>query len=440
MSCCHYYFAPGQGGPDGDDAFTIDGSTMTFGAGCLAEAGDHAQALGMTRVALFTDRHVRTLPPVTTVVESLRAAGIDFAVYDEVAVEPTDASFRAGAKFAHEGRFDGFVSVGGGSVIDTCKAANLYSTYPAEFLTYINAPIGGGQPVPGPVRPHIACPTTSGTGSEATGIAIFDLLAMKAKTGIQSRRLRPTTALIDPDVTATLPATIVAASGFDALSHALESLTAISYRKRARAARPSLRPPSQGANPWSDAVASEALRIIGRHLVRAVRDASDIEARTEMMYAATLGGIAFANAGCHLPHGMSYAVSGLVKDGTHFDGYPDGEPMVPHGMSVVLNAPSVYRFTACACPDRHLHGAECLGADVRGAAPDDAGEVVAKRLIELMQATGIPNGLSAIGFGISDVAALTDGAFPQKRVIGNAPRPVTSEDLANLFGRAMRYW
>jgi len=137
---------------------------------------------------------------------------------------------------------------------------------------------------------------------------------------------------------------------------------------------------------------------------------------------------------------MSYAVSGLVKDGTHFDGYPDGEPMVPHGMSVVLNAPSVYRFTACACPDRHLHGAECLGADVRGAAPDDAGEVVAKRLIELMQATGIPNGLSAIGFGISDVAALTDGAFPQKRVIGNAPRPVTREDLANLFGRAMRYW
>jgi alcohol dehydrogenase class IV len=437
MSCCHHYFAPGQGG---DDAFTIDGSTMTFGAGCLAEAGDHAKALGMTRVAVFTDKHVRTLPPLTAVTESLRTAGIDYAIYDDVQVEPTDASFKAAARFAQEGRFDGFVSIGGGSVIDTCKAANLYATHPADFLTYINAPIGGGQPVPGPVKPHIACPTTSGTGSEATGIAIFDLLAMKAKTGIQSRRLRPTTALIDPTVTATLPPTIVAASGFDALSHALESLTAISYRKRAAAQRPSLRQPSQGANPWSDAVATEALRLIGRNLVRAVRDASDVEARTEMMYAATLGGIAFANAGCHLPHGMSYAVSGLVKDGTHFDGYPNAEPMVPHGMSVVLNAPSVYRFTACACPDRHLHGAACLGADVRGATPDDAGEIVAERLIELMQATNIPNGLSAIGFGNSDVAALTDGAFPQKRVIGNAPRAVTREDLAGLFDGAMRYW
>jgi alcohol dehydrogenase class IV len=237
-----------------------------------------------------------------------------------------------------------------------------------------------------------------------------------------------------------LPPTIVAASGFDALSHALESLTAISYRKRAAPQRPSLRPPSQGANPWSDAVATEALRLIGRNLVRAVRDAGDVEARTEMMYAATLGGIAFANAGCHLPHGMSYAVSGLVKDGTHFDGYPDAEPMVPHGMSVVLNAPSVYRFTACACPDRHLHGAACLGADVRGATPDDAGEIVAERLIELMQATNIPSGLAAIGFGDTDIEALTDGAFPQKRVIGNAPRAVTRDDLFALFGGAMRYW
>ena len=437
MSCCHTYFAAGQGG---DDAFTIDASTMIFGDGCLAEAGDHAKAAGLRRVGVFTDRHVRTLPPMTTVLESLRAAGIDFAIYDDVSVEPTDLSFKAAARFAIDGGFDGFISVGGGSVIDTCKAANLYSTYPADFMTYINAPIGGGQPVPGPVKPHIACPTTCGTGSEATGIAIFDLLEMKAKTGIQSRKLRPTTALIDPSVTATLPSAIVAASGFDSLSHSLESLTAISYRKRSRAAQPSLRPPSQGANPWSDTVATESLRIIGRNLVRAVRDASDTEARAQMMYAATLSGIAFANAGCHLPHGMSYAVSGLVKDNTHFDGYPANEPLIPHGMSVVLNAPSVYRFTACACPDRHLAGADALGADVRGATPDDAGEIVAQRLIELMRATGIPNGLGAIGFDASDVAALADGAFPQKRVIGNAPRAVTRDDLAQLFAGAMRYW
>jgi len=436
MGCCHHYFAEGQGG---DEAFTIDASTMTFGAGCLAEAGDQAKALGMTRVAVFTDAAVKNLPHLAVVLGSLRAAGIDCAIYDEVAVEPTDESFRKAARFAQDGRLDGYVSVGGGSVIDTCKAANLYATWPAEFLTYVNAPVGAGQPVPGPVRPHIACPTTSGTGSEATGIAIFDLLEMKAKTGIQSRRLKPTTALIDPLVTKTLPATIVASSGFDAMSHALESMTAISYARRAKPPRPSMRPPSQGANPWSDAIGTEALTLIGKYLVRAVNDAADTEARTEMMYAATLAGIAFGNSGCHLPHGMSYAVSGLVRD-FRAPGYPQDAPMIPHGMSVVLNAPSVYRYTACACPDRHLHGAQCLGADARGATPDDAGEVLAKRIIAMMQATKFPSGLNAVGYTAMDVAALADGAFPQQRVLANSPRPVGKEELRELFQGAMCYW
>lgn len=436
MGCCHHYFAHVEGG---DTAFAIDASHLVFGPGVLKEAGDHARALGMRRVALFTDRGIAKLPFLETVQASLRAAGVDFAVYDEVAVEPTDASFKAASRFAAEGRFDGFLSLGGGSVMDTCKAANLYATYPAEFLDYINAPIGGGKPVPGPVKPHIACPTTSGTGSEATGIAIFDLLEMKAKTGIQSRLLKPTRGLVDPDVTRTLPATVVAASGFDALSHALESLTAIPYARRAKPPQPSLRPPSQGANPWSDMVATEALRSCGKYLVRAVRDASDVEARTEMMYAGSLAGIAFGNAGCHLPHGMSYAVSGLVRD-YRAPGYPPEHPLVPHGMSVILNAPSVYRFTACACPERHLHGAECLGADTRGATPEDAGEIVAKRIIEMMQATHFPGGLEAVGYGEADIAALVEGAYPQRRVMANSPRDASKADLADLFRGAMRYF
>lgn len=436
MGCCHAYF--GQTAT-GDDAFTIDASRLTFGAGCLREAGDQAKALGMTRAAVYTDARVRKLPHFDTVTQSLSAAGIDYAIYDEVKVEPTDVSFRHAARFAQEGRFDGFVSVGGGSVMDTCKAANLYSSYPADFQTYVNAPVGEGRPVPGALKPHIACPTTSGTGSEATGIAIFDLLALKAKTGIQSRWLKPTTGLIDPDVTRTLPATIVASTGFDAMSHALESLTAVSYARRARAPRPSLRPPSQGANPWSDAVAYEALRLIGRYFVRAVREAHDTEARTEMMYAATLAGIAFGNAGCHLPHGMSYAVSGLVRE-FRTPHYPQEEPFIAHGMSVILNAPSVYRFTAEACPDRHLDGAQLLGADVRGAAPRDAGEILAGTLIDFMRAVDFPSGLSAVGFSNADLGALVEGTLPQQRVIGNAPRQASREDLQRLFGGAMSYW
>ena len=214
MHCCQYYMVTG----DGDPSFTIELPQFSFGEGSLAEAGAHAKALGLERVALFTDKRVGRLPHVETVKQSLRAQGVDFAVYDEVHVEPTDVSFRAAAKFAQEGRFDGFVSVGGGSVMDTCKAANVHASYPADFLAYVNAPIGGGQPIPGPLKPHIACPTTSGTGSECTGIAIFDLLSMKAKTGMISRRMIPTVALVDPVVTRTLPATIVAASVLEASS------------------------------------------------------------------------------------------------------------------------------------------------------------------------------------------------------------------------------
>src|SRR4029078_3371125 len=133
-----------------------------------------------------------------------------------------------------------------------------------------------------------------------------------------------------------------------------------------------------------------ALKSVGAFLVRAVNDPSDSEARTEMMYAAMLAGIAFNAAGCHLPHGVSYAVSGLAKD-WHVPGYPEDKSLVPHGMAVVLNNPSVWRFTANACPERHLHGAACLGADTRDAGADDAGEALATRIIDLMRATGMPN-------------------------------------------------
>ena len=341
--------------------------------------------------------------------ESLESAGLDVVLYDEVRVEPTDQSFLAAADFARECGAEAYVSLGGGSVIDTCKAANLYASYPAEFLTYVNAPIGGGQPVPGPLKPHIACPTTSGTGSECTGIAIFDLLSMKAKTGIVSRHLRPTLALVDPDCTATLPANVVAACGFDVLSHALESYTAMAHTKRAPAERPSLRPMSQGANPWSDMGCKEALKLLGQYLVRAVEDSGDREARGQLMWAATLAGIAFGNAGVHAPHGMSYAVAGLVRD-FHPKGYPEGGPIVPHGMSVMVNAPAVFRFTAAACPERHLAAAGWLGAETGGAGVGDAAEVLSGRLIELMRATAMPNGIAGVCYDAGDIPALTDGA------------------------------
>jgi alcohol dehydrogenase class IV len=435
LACCHYFAPTGSG----DQAFSVDISAITFGPGVLAEVGDNARGLGVTKAALMTDKRVGALEHAAVVKQSLADAGIDAVVYDEVCVEPTDDSFKQAAGFAADGGFDGFVSLGGGSVIDTCKAANLYATYPADFLTYVNAPIGGGAPIPGPLKPHIACPTTSGTGSECTGIAIFDLTAMHAKTGIVSRNLRPSRAIVDPNVTRTLPRNVVAASAFDVLSHAVESYTARPFTKRAAPGGASLRPQSQGANPWSDIGCREAMGLLGAYMVRAVTDAGDFEARSQMMWAATLAGIAFGNAGCHAPHGMSYSVSGLVRD-FNPDGYPDDRPIIPHGMSVIANSPSVFRFTAPACPDRHLDASACLGADLRGAGEDDAGEVLSARIISLMKATDVPNGLGGLGYGEDDIGALTEGSFPQRRLLDNAPLDISKESLAGLYKDALAYW
>lgn len=435
MGCCHGYALT----EDGDAAFSIDTASVTFGRGALAEVGDQARALGCQRVALFTDPTLARLPPVETARRALEAAGMDVALYDEVAVEPTDTSFLAAAAFAREGRFDGYVSVGGGSVIDTCKAAILYATFPADFAAYVNRPIGEGRAVPGPLPPHLACPTTAGTGSECTGIAVFDDRARKAKTGIASRRLRPTAAVVDPDALATLPGSVAAASGFDVLCHALESYTARPFTARPRPDRPSLRPMSQGRNPWSDLGCREALELCGRYLVRSAGDAGDAEAREGMSWAATLAGIAFGNAGVHLPHAMSYAVSGLVRD-FRMPGYPEHEPLVPHGVSVVVNAPAVFRAMASTHPERHLAAAGWLGADVRGAAPEDAGEVLAAQLVRMMRDATIPNGVGGVGYGEADLPALAAGTIVQARLVDNAPRKVTEDDLAALFRGALAYW
>lgn len=435
MHCCHYH-SLGEGC---DSAFTIDASRITFGRGCLAEVGERARALGMQRVVLFSDARLARLPHFEKVHQSLRAAGLDVVVYTDVHVEPTDRSFQDAARFATEAKPDGYVSLGGGSVIDTCKAANLYATHPADFLAYVNAPVGEGRAVPGPLQPHIACPTTSGTGSEVTGITIFDLLSLEAKTGIASPALRPSEALIDPDCTATLPSEVVAASALDVLSHALESYTARPYVRRPAPAKPTLRPMSQGANPWSDLGCREALRLMGLYLTRAVADASDAEAREQLMWASTLAGIAFGNAGVHAPHGMAYAVAGLVRD-FRPSGYPQDEPMVPHGMSVILNAPAVFRYTAEVSPERHLEAAQWLGGDARGATPKDAGEVLAGTLIHLMRAVRMPNGLGGVGYTEDDVPALTEGAFPQQRLLQNAPREMSRPVLSELFRGALRYW
>ena len=422
-----------------ETAFSIDTSSIKFGPGVTHEVGYEMRRLGARRVAVVTDPGLAGAEPVSVTLDSLRAEGIDAVLFDQVRVEPTDVSFKEAIEFAANGGFDGYVAVGGGSSIDTAKAADLYATYPADFLAYVNAPIGEGLPVPGPLEPLIAVPTTSGTGSETTGVAIFDLIEMGAKTGIAHRALRPVMGLVDPDNTRTLPAMVKACSGLDVLCHGLESFTALPFSERQAAENPGRRPTYQGSNPISDVWAVRAIEMVSQSIVRAVDDPDDGEARAQMLLAATFTGIGFGNAGVHLPHGMSYPVSGLVRDYVP-EGYPSDHAIVPHGMSVALTAPAVFRFTSPASPERHMRAARLMGADIVGASPEDSGDLLAEAVVRLLRRIGMPNGLGEVGYGEEDAGRLAAGTLPQHRVTKLSPRPASEDDLRRLFLDSMALW
>jgi hydroxyacid-oxoacid transhydrogenase len=385
------------------------------------------------------DPNLKESETVAVALQALRAEGLDAVVFDQVRIEPSDLSFKAAIRFATEGKFDGYLAIGGGSTMDTCKAANLYATYPADFLDYVNQPIGKGIPVPGPLKPMIAVPTTAGTGSETTGVAIFDLLEMHVKTGIAHRALRPVKGIIDPNNTRTLPKMVVACTGLDVFSHALESLTAMPYHQRQAPESPRYRPAYQGANPISRVWAAQAVEIGSRYILRAIQDPADDEARAQMILAATFAGIGFGNAGVTLPHGMSYPIAGMVRNFVP-PGYPEDHPLIPHGMSVILPAPAAFRFMGPANPEAHLYAARLMGAETRGAGPQEAGELLAAAVIDLMQKVGMPNGLKAVGFSEADVDRLVEGALPQHRVTKLSPRPVTAEDFRRMFLESMTIW
>jgi hydroxyacid-oxoacid transhydrogenase len=422
-----------------DTAFQMAASNLRFGPGTTAEVGMDFADLNVERVMLVTDKGVAKLPAVEIAKNALADEGVAFDVFDEVRVEPTDKSFAHAIDAARDGDYDAFLAIGGGSAIDTAKAANLYTTWPAEFLTYVNAPIGEGTPVPGPLKPLVAIPTTAGTGSETTGVAIFDMSDLHAKTGIAHRYMKPTLGIVDPDNTRTLPPLAAASVGLDVFCHAIESYTAIPFNERPRPERPNMRPAYQGCNPVSDMWSEKAMSLVAEYLPRVYKDAGDDEARAQMILASSYAGMGFGNAGVHLCHGMSYPVSSMVRD-YQPEGYPDDHPMVPHGISVTLNAPAVFRFTASACPARHLRAAELIGCDISGVKDEDAGAVLSDKIVELMQLLGLPNGLASIGFTSDDIEPLVQGTLPQHRVTKLSPRYAEADDLTRMFHETMTIW
>jgi hydroxyacid-oxoacid transhydrogenase len=357
--CCPHHRAISMGlhtRPHGDPVFAIDTSSIRFGRGALLELGaavsaalPPAQSLRSSQscVAIFTDANVRATEWYQEAQLRMRQslpATVELHVWDEIMAEPTLGSLCAPVQWLDHVRADVIVSIGGGSVIDTAKACNLLSSasslqppsfspsQPPEyaFLPYFNAPIGEAKwPTDNhgraaQLRPHIACPTTAGTGSECTGIAIFDVEHLGVKAGIAHPHLRPSLAVIDPITQLTTSPLICASTGFDVLSHAIESYTALPHCERQGVAsdpnkRFASRPMSQGSNVWADSGCLTSMSLVSQNIVAACE--GDMEARGRMMFAATLAGIAFGNVGVHLPHAMSYAVSGGLPRDYNGPGY-----------------------------------------------------------------------------------------------------------------------
>jgi len=424
-----------------DTIFTTSASSIKFGIGATHELGYELKRLDVKNTLIITDKNIVDIGLAEKVKAVIENEDIKADIYDGVHIEPTDVSVKDAINFTTGKGYDGFVGLGGGSAIDTAKAVNLYTTFPAPLLDYISPPVGKGIKVPGPLRPLIGVPTTAGTGSEGTTVIIIDLAEQNVKIGISMPCVRPSMGIIDPLNTLTMPPLVTASTGMDVFTHSMEAYTAIPYTSRPRPKTPADRPVYVGSNPISDAVAVMAIEIVGKYLRRAVTNGRDLEARKQMLIGATLAGLGFGNAGVHIPHSMAYPIAGLIhhKSWTPPD-YNLGYPMAPHGLACTIGSPAVVKFTASTDFEKHALMAEMLGEDVEGYPLRDAAMLLPDAIIKLMQDINFPNGLTELGFNESEIPQLVQGTLKQQRTLSCSPRPVTAKDLEQMFADSMSFW
>ncbi|KIK06711.1 hypothetical protein K443DRAFT_129650 [Laccaria amethystina LaAM-08-1] len=437
-------------------AFEVAASNLRFGDGVTAEVGMDLKNMKPRKVGVFTDPTVAKLLPMKTTLNALEAqTSLPFEVFDQVVAEPTEDSWRKAISWAREHDFSHFLAVGGGSVIDTAKAANLFTVYKdSDLMDFINAPIGRGLPITEKLRPLIAIPTTAGTGSETTGTAILDITSRAFKTGIANRALKPILGIVDTHNTESCPTAVHISAGLDVLFHSLESYTAIPYTERTpRPSNPILRPAYQGSNPVADIFSLWALRTTVMHLPRIAKNRDDLEARRQMLLASSFAGIGFGNAGVHLCHGISYPISGLNKTGPKYKhpGYVTDLPIIPHGISVALTGPAVFQFTAPSSPDRHrqalaiFNSATVSDPSITRIPDSELGAHLYEAIARFLDGLGVPRGLKAVGYKADDISRLVEGTLPQRRVLDLAPGIgdiVGSDGREHLYGiieRSMEY-
>ncbi len=402
--------------------------TLVFGRESVNQLGDIAGRLSSKRVLVVTDAVLVKAGIADRVVKPLAESGAAVEVFSGCLPEPPVEVIRAAADAARAFQPDVLVGLGGGSNMDAAKLVAVLLAHGGDPADWV-----GDSRIPGPVFPLVCVPTTAGTGSEVSAAAVFTDTANKIKVSTLSPFLRPTYAVVDPLLTVGCPKQVTADSGIDALTHAIEAYTAADQDEFVT--RPGGRTVYQGKNPLADMMAVECIQLVGRFLRRAVNNPTDLEARDGMAMAATLGGLAFSNAGVALVHAMEYPVGGAVH--------------VSHGAGNGLLLPFVMRYNAAVRQDEigqiglWLDGPAALAGDdgtpterVR-AYFDDAVNQSISAVEQLRADIGIPTRLRDIGVTEDMLPGFADKAFAIKRLMRVNPRvPQTAAEILDIYRAA----
>ncbi|ELY55392.1 iron-containing alcohol dehydrogenase [Natronococcus amylolyticus DSM 10524] len=394
---------------------------IAFGNGSVEELGARLAGRSVSTLLLVTDEGLLEAGVVDAVRESIPTA-IEVSVFDGVEPDPDLEVYEAALEAADAAEPDAVVGVGGGSSIDVAKVTGSLAGTDRELLEYVAPPIGDGASVPESGTTVVAVPTTAGTGSESSPAAVVSLPERELKVGISSRHLYPDLAVVDPLLTASLPPAVTAASGMDALTHAIESYTTRRYDAKPEPDHPDERPDYGGRTELTDLYAEKAIELIGSNLRRAVNNGNDLEARRNMALGSLLAGVAFTNAGLGATHALAYPVA--------------GENHTPHGVTVAALLPAVMRYNASTAFDRYRTIAQLLGENLEGVSDREAGDRAAAAVEALADDVGIPSGLRDLGVEEGDVPRLAEKTEEIQRLLVGNPRRVDREALEEILESA----
>ncbi len=389
---------------------------ILFGPEAVKEVGPAISRFGASRRTLIvTDTHLVAAGIVDNVVASLDAAGHAVEVFDGGKPEPSIDLARKTHEVAVETKPDVIIGVGGGSNMDLAKMTAVLVTHggrPEDYFGFDN--------VPGPLLPLVCMPTTAGTGSEVSHSSVLTDTDNQMKVSTLSPYLRPSIAIVDPNLTLSCPQQASADSGIDALTHAIEAFTATDHQALGRQVGTPM--PYTGKHPLGDALAEQAIRLIGSHLITAVHEPRNLEARSAMSLAAMWAGMAFSNSGVALVHAMEYPVGGAVH--------------CSHGAGNGLLLPYVMRHILPARTRELAQIAVSLGVDTLGMTPDEAAEAAIHEVERLRHAVGIPHQLRELGVQQDQLSDFANKAAGIERLIRLTPRPTTADDILRIYQTA----